>query len=143
MYESPLSNLTESKVQCRKMTGGWVLDSNTPLDDGVTPSPPWRHSSLPTDALVKRDFNTFNNSSYSHFEIHNCWKMILICIVFGLDTFSRHDLTSLAGRGTNSFEPAFGLKELRVKKLVMSLKHVYASCKIKRQQALCCTLKTV
>ena len=33
------------------MTDGWVLDSNTPPDEEVTPSPPWRLSALPTDAL--------------------------------------------------------------------------------------------
>ena len=104
-----------------------MLDPHTPPDERVTPSPPGRLGALPTDALVEALLQHFQNSSCSNFEINICWKMILILQTtlsepdsspesepFEVDTTSRHDFTSSAGCGSNSFAFSSGLEELRV-----------------------------
>ena len=115
-YETSLSkscvHLTESKcASVLKQTQVHECQSQTLLLTKKTHPHPPRRLSARGKHCRKRYFNAFKNSSYSHFEVHICWKLIWfvilqstlseprpnprICNVFGLDTsFSRHDFTS-------------------------------------------------
>ena len=98
-----------------------------------------------------RQFNRLKTSSYYRFAIHICWELTLIFLSTPLLSLGQRtaqassgsascsDWTpslamtttpSLAGRGTDSLAFAFGLTELHLTfmRLVISLKHLYASC---------------